>query len=55
MRKPKNLIWPRAYCAVEDGQRKVVVASYVLAGGNVRKLASWLLKAADWLEEKEKK
>ena len=60
MRKPREFsgYGPMAYCdrplAGERGYRLVTVGSCRMSSKQLRSFATWLLKAADWLEEKEK-
>jgi len=58
MRKPKPLRYAdksmRAHCYDYMGERRVRTWTTVDCDSkHLRKLATWLLKAADWLEEKE--
>jgi len=58
MRKPREFsgYGPYSRCIKgdwRDATSRIWVARWALSPDAARKLATWLLKAADWLEEKE--
>ena len=55
MRKPKEISYSKGGAAwiCTALQSWIAVDGRVLSPKDARKLAAWLLKAADWLEEKE--
>ena len=62
MRKPREFsgYGPYSHCDQIDGhphyaRYKVWVGNIMLSVKQLRAFAAWLLKAADWLEEKEGK
>lgn len=56
MKKVKRVRKPRDYVLVEDHYKEhLSVDSMIGKPKHLRKLAAWLLKSADWLEQQEKK
>ena len=57
MRKPRDYTGygpdSRCYRGLEIMRPRVFVSGYQMKVKSLRAFAAWLLKAADWLEEKE--
>ena len=55
MRKPRDNSHPRMHCqsSFDAGGNRIWVLGWSISVSRARRMATWLLKAADWLEEKE--